>query len=112
VESEILLDEIREKYDIAPGKRRFGEGGTREARRRLQDFLERIESYSGCISSPPKAEALTSHLSPNIRYGCISPRLNTTRCGERLPSVLGIPETNFGEGWESTERFEGIRAVT
>ncbi|MFB6242183.1 MAG: FAD-binding domain-containing protein [Candidatus Nanosalina sp.] len=74
VESEVSLDEIREKYDLEPEKEKFGEGGTREARRRLEDFLDRIESYSGCISSPSKAESSTSHLSPYIRYGCISPR--------------------------------------
>ncbi len=74
LENEVTLDKIREKYDIQPEKQKFGEGGTQEARRRLQDFLDRIEQYSGCISSPSKAEASTSHLSPYIRYGCISPR--------------------------------------
>ena len=74
VESEVSLDEIREKYDISPEKEKFGKGGTREARKRLEGFLDRIESYSGSISSPSKAENSTSHLSPYIRYGCISPR--------------------------------------
>ena len=74
VESEVSLDEIREKYDVNPEMEKFGEGGTREARKRLENFLDRIDSYSGCISSPSKAEASTSHLSPYIRYGCISPR--------------------------------------
>lgn len=74
LESEVSLDEIRRKYDIRPEKKKFGKGGTREARNRLEKFLENIESYSGSISSPSKAEASTSHLSPYIRYGCISPR--------------------------------------
>ncbi len=74
LQNEVTLDEIREKYDIQPEKQIFGEGGTQEARKRLQDFLDRIEQYSGCISPPSKAEASTSHLSPYIRYGCISPR--------------------------------------
>ena len=74
VESEVSLDEIRDEHDIEPGKKKFGEGGTQEARKRLESFLDRIEIYSGCISSPSKAEASTSHLSPYIRYGCISPR--------------------------------------
>ncbi len=74
VESEVSLDEIREKHSLQPEKEKFGKGGTREARERLEKFLESIERYSGCISSPSKAEASTSHLSPYIRYGCISPR--------------------------------------
>ncbi len=74
VESEVSLDEIREKYGISPEKEKFGKGGTREARKRLEGFLDRIESYSSSISSPSKAENSTSHLSPYIRYGCISPR--------------------------------------
>ncbi len=74
LETDVSLDEIREEYDIDPEKENFGRGGTREARKRLEEFLERIERYSGCISSPSKAESSTSHLSPYIRYGCISPR--------------------------------------
>ena len=74
IESEVSLDEIREKYDLRPEKEKFGGGGTREARKKLGNFLENIENYSGSISSPSKAEASTSHLSPYIRYGCISPR--------------------------------------
>lgn len=74
LENEVALDEIREMYEIEPEKEKFGEGGRREARRRLDSFLDRIETYSSCISSPSKAEASTSHLSPYIRYGCISPR--------------------------------------
>lgn len=74
VQSDVSLDSIRAEYDLNPEKQKFGQGGTREARRKLDGFLGRIESYSGCISSPSRAEASTSHLSPYIRYGCISPR--------------------------------------
>jgi len=74
VEANTSLENIREKYEIRPGKEKFGKGGTFEARKRLDEFIDRIDDYSGCISSPSKAEASTSHLSPYIRYGCISPR--------------------------------------
>ena len=74
IESRTTIDAVRRKYEVEPGKQKFGEGGSMAARTRLADFLERIEDYSGCISSPSKAEASTSHLSPYIRHGCISPR--------------------------------------
>jgi len=74
LENTVSLEEIKEKYSVNSDKEKFGEGGTKEAEKRLDLFLDRIEDYSGCISSPSKAEASTSHLSPYIRYGCISPR--------------------------------------
>lgn len=74
IENETSLDQIRREYSLAPEKEEFGKGGTKKARERLDKFLERISGYSGCISSPSKAESSTSHLSPYIRYGCISPR--------------------------------------
>jgi deoxyribodipyrimidine photo-lyase len=70
----ISLNQIRERYDVNPDKEKFGKGGTYEAKQRLTKFLENIDSYSGCISSPSKAESKTSHLSPYIRKGCLSPR--------------------------------------
>ncbi|PSG99354.1 MAG: deoxyribodipyrimidine photolyase [Nanohaloarchaea archaeon SW_7_43_1] len=74
LEAGIKLDEIREKYDIEPEKKKFGPGGSKEAGKRLQDFLDNIEKYPSSISSPIKAEKNTSHLSPYIRYGCVSRR--------------------------------------
>ncbi len=74
LDSRIKLDEIRERHDIKPEKKKFGEGGSREAGERLQKFLDNIEKYPSSISSPLKAEKNTSHLSPYIRYGCISRR--------------------------------------
>jgi len=74
VSSEVSIDRIREKYDVRPRKEKFGRGGRDEALNRLEEFNDRIGQYSGCISSPSKAEASTSHLSPYIRYGCISAR--------------------------------------
>lgn len=74
LDSRIKLDEIRERHDLKPEKKKFGEGGSREAGKRLQKFLDNIEKYPSSISSPLKAEKNTSHLSPYIRYGCISRR--------------------------------------
>jgi deoxyribodipyrimidine photo-lyase len=68
------IDNIREKYSVSPEKEKFGEGGSKSADERLNRFLNNIDEYAGCISSPNKAEAKTSHLSPYIRYGCISVR--------------------------------------
>ncbi|MFO7793696.1 MAG: FAD-binding domain-containing protein [Candidatus Nanohaloarchaea archaeon] len=80
------LDEIRERYSISPGKEGFGKGGSFEAEKRLEKFIENIDDYSGCISSPSKAESSTSHLSPYIRYGCISPRQVYQRVKEETDS--------------------------
>jgi len=74
LQNTVTLEEIRSKYSIESDKEKFGHGGTKIAEERLDKFLDRIGYYSGCISSPSKAEASTSHLSPYIRYGCISPR--------------------------------------
>ena len=74
LKSQISLDEIREKHEINPRKKKFGKGGTEEASRRLEKFLDNIENYPSSISSPSKAEKYTSHLSPYFRYGCISIR--------------------------------------
>ena len=74
IEGNTSLNEIREKYSIRPEKEEFGKGGSFEAGKRLDNFLDKIDDYAGCISSPSKAESSTSHLSPYIRYGCISSR--------------------------------------
>ncbi len=68
------ISEIRKEYCIRPEKQDFGKGGSFEAKKRLENFIENVDDYSGCISSPSKAESSTSRLSPYIRYGCISPR--------------------------------------
>lgn len=74
MENQASLDEIRERHDIRPEKKKFGPGGSEEAGKRLQKFLDKIEKYPSSISSPIKAEKNTSHLSPYIRYGCITRR--------------------------------------
>jgi len=80
------IKEIREKYSIEPEKEEFGKGGSFEAEKRLEEFIERIDNYSGCISSPSRAESSTSHLSPYIRYGCVSPRQVYQKVKEKTDS--------------------------
>lgn len=74
IESDTSLDSIRQEYGIEKTKQGFEEAGTEAARRKLESFADRIDSYSSSISEPLKAEKNTSHLSPYIRYGCISVR--------------------------------------
>ena len=74
IESEVTLEEIKKRYDVHSEKEKFGRGGRKEALNRLSSFRDKIEDYSSSISSPIRAEASTSHLSPYIRYGCISVR--------------------------------------
>ena len=74
IDSEVTIDEIREKYSLRPEKEKFGRGGGAEALDRLEEFRNKIDQYAGSISSPSRAETYTSHLSPYIRYGCISAR--------------------------------------
>ncbi len=68
------IDEIRQEYEVEAEKDSIPSGGTHEAEKKLEEFAENIENYAGSISSPHKAEQSTSHLSPYIKYGCISPR--------------------------------------
>ena len=72
IESEVTLEEIREKY--VEKEKNGWPGGRTGGLKRLKEFKHRIDRYAGCISSPSKAEASTSHLSPYIREGCLSIR--------------------------------------
>lgn len=92
LESKVTLQEVCEKHSVQPEKQKFGRGGTSRARNRLESFLERMDDYAGSISSPSKAEKKTSHLSPYIRYGCISPREVYRRAKEEKDSS-GNPES-------------------
>ncbi|PSH01207.1 MAG: deoxyribodipyrimidine photolyase [Nanohaloarchaea archaeon QH_8_44_6] len=74
IRPEVTIGEIKDEYRIQPDKKKFGEGGRAEALDRLESFKKRMENYSGAISSPSRAESSTSHLSPYIRYGCLSVR--------------------------------------
>ncbi|MFB6214218.1 MAG: FAD-binding domain-containing protein [Candidatus Nanohaloarchaea archaeon] len=84
----IELHKIRDKIG-KPGKESFGEGGAKAGRRRLESFLEDIEQYPGCISPPDRAESGTSHLSPYLRHGAISPREAHQRAETRKEDAPG-----------------------
>lgn len=72
--SKITLQHIKKTCVQQTKKELFEKGGRKKALRRLQDFQNRVEKYMKNISSPSKAEKMTSHLSPYIRFGCISLR--------------------------------------
>jgi len=74
IESNISINEICNIYGNESDKKIFGRGGSFEAEKRLENFIENIDHYSAGISSPSKAESSNSHLSPYISLGCISPR--------------------------------------
>ena len=74
LEGNTSLQKIRQKYNIQPQENPRNPGGTHEAQERLKKFRQSIGEYSGSISSPYEAEESTSHLSPYIKYGCISLR--------------------------------------
>lgn len=61
---------------LPPHGQRLPPGGESAARARLAYFLgERIAAYRRCISSPSLAEDDgTSHLSPYLKFGCLSVR--------------------------------------
>jgi|APHM01.1.fsa_nt_gi Deoxyribodipyrimidine photolyase len=74
LEGNISMQEVRKKYNIDSEKKKLGKGGSFEAHKKLEKFIQNIDTYSGSLSSPSKAESSTSHLSPYIRHGCVSPR--------------------------------------
>lgn len=74
VSGSVMLDEIEDKHDLDAEKNGLGTGGRTEGEKRLESFLGRMHRYMDSISSPSKAERNTSHLSPYIRYGCLSVR--------------------------------------
>ena len=74
VDGNTSLEAMRQRYGESTDKEHFGEGGRRAALQRLETFKHRIDHYAAHISPPAKAEQMTSHLSPYIRYGCISVR--------------------------------------
>jgi deoxyribodipyrimidine photo-lyase len=84
------VDEIRQEYEVEAEKDSIPSGGTHEAEKKLEEFAENIENYAGSISSPYKAEQSTSHLSPYIKYGCISPRQVYQRIGSVKTGEAGV----------------------
>ena len=84
IESDLKIEDLRDQYSIQPEKNKPSDGGPVSGRRKLGEFMGRIDEYSGCVSPPMKAESGTSHLSPYIRYGCISPRYVYQQVEERI----------------------------
>jgi deoxyribodipyrimidine photo-lyase len=80
-ESDTTISEVKEKYGIEPEKTGVPEGGSRNAWRRLENFMDDIDQYSGSISEPYKAEKKTSQLSPYLSLGAISVREAYQRAG-------------------------------
>ena len=65
---------IADRYDIDGAKPDRPTGGCDRARERLQAFVADLDEYVGGISPPAEAERRTSHLSPYLRFGCLSVR--------------------------------------
>ncbi|QSG01346.1 FAD-binding domain-containing protein [Natranaeroarchaeum sulfidigenes] len=74
VDAAVTTDEIERRYGVEPSKRGVPTGGWRAAHERLEAFTERLDEYIGGISPPAAAEERTSHLSPYLALGCLSPR--------------------------------------
>jgi len=74
LDSETDIEAIETTYDVASTKDRQYRGGCARAQERLQTFTDEIDSYVGAISPPAEAEQHTSHLSPFLTLGCLSPR--------------------------------------
>ena len=74
VDVSVTTGEIEDRYDVQPDKTDLPTGGWRAAHDRLAAFTERLDEYVGGISPPAAAEERTSHLSPYLALGCLSPR--------------------------------------
>lgn len=74
LDTPVTTERMADAYDITPDKQQVPTGGTTAARKRVIDFLERLDSYPGSISAPTDARTGTSQLSPYLRFGCLSVR--------------------------------------
>jgi deoxyribodipyrimidine photo-lyase len=74
LDTPVTTDRVADTYDITPDKQEVPSGGTTAARKRVIDFLDRLDSYPGSISAPVEARTGTSQLSPYFRFGCLSVR--------------------------------------
>lgn len=72
IESEVTLNEIKEKFSIKKEKSDVPKGGSEVAYKRLKDFLKNIDLYTKSISKPLLAEDHTSRLSAHMSLGAIS----------------------------------------
>jgi deoxyribodipyrimidine photo-lyase len=74
LDSTASVEGMCERYGVEDVPSRAFRGGCTRARRRLSDFAERLPDYVGGISPPAAAEERTSHLSPYLKFGCLSLR--------------------------------------
>lgn len=74
VDSDVDLDWVRRRYDVASEKRRVPRGGREAGVARLDRFVDVVGSYPGSVSPPADAERGCSRLSPYLKFGCLSPR--------------------------------------
>ena len=74
VESTATIAGIEAEYGVDSDKERLQRGGCRRARERLAAFADDVAAYVGGISPPAEAERRTSHLSPYLKFGCLSLR--------------------------------------
>lgn len=74
VEVGLSVEVVRERYDVDPAKTGVQRGGRTAAVRRLEHFVDNLESYPGSISSPTAAREHCSRLSPYLALGCLSVR--------------------------------------
>jgi len=70
----LSVDDVRDRYDVDPEKTGVQRGGRTAAVRRLEHFVDNLDSYPGSISSPTAAERHCSRLSPYLALGCLSVR--------------------------------------
>ena len=74
--SDVTIEGIEARYNVASAKGDVPRGGRRAARRRLDRFARTavMEEYPSGISAPTEAERRTSRLSPYLRFGVLSVR--------------------------------------
>ncbi|PSP85168.1 deoxyribodipyrimidine photolyase [Halobacteriales archaeon QS_6_64_34] len=74
IDSEVTVEEIARRHDVAPEKSGVPEGGTVAGSERLSAFLDRLGEYPGVVSPPAAAQARSSRLSQYLKFGCLSER--------------------------------------
>jgi deoxyribodipyrimidine photo-lyase len=88
VESTTSVDDIEDRYDVAPVKTGVPPGGTVAGNERLSAFCDRISEYPSAVSPPAAAAERSSRLSPYLAFGALSPR-QVYRAVEEAPDSRG-----------------------
>ncbi|WP_276272161.1 FAD-binding domain-containing protein [Haloarcula litorea] len=74
VDSEVTIEEVEARHDVAPEKRGVPAGGTMAGNERLSAFVDRLTDYPRVVSPPAAAEDRSSRLSPYLTFGALSHR--------------------------------------